>query len=88
MMNLLDELEYDFNLSSLQADGTLYSYDKKEIVLSSQEANQQILDWCHDREIDADIIWSGRNFCGDSTVCSVWGIKDETQRTMFALRWT
>lgn len=69
----------------LNADGNIVEYTRDEIVYSSHSASNELLSWCVEHEIDADLLWSGRD--PKTNAKSHWGIKDEQQRSMFALRW-
>ena len=75
------------NRSALRDDGTLVEYAENEVVQSSHHTiGDEVLDifeWCNEHEVDADILWGGY----DSGIHSEWGIKDDNQRTLFALRW-
>lgn len=87
-MNLLDELEGEFNLCAMRSDGSLYRYDVSETVNSRHAPSQEIMNWCYEHEIDADLLRRNYPISEGDTTRSVWGIKNETHRTMFALRWS
>jgi hypothetical protein len=69
--------------TAFQYDGTLVEYTDDEMVKIYQSERQEILDWCHEHDIQSDLLWAG-NVEGHK---STWGIKNELHRTMFALRW-
>ena len=75
------------NRRALQVDGALLEYTDNEVVQSTRHATgtDEILEWCITNEVDADVLWGG--YDGTSTH-SEWGIKDDKQRMLFALRWT
>ena len=68
----------------LDADGAEMHYAGNEIIYSHTDALDDVFSWCTERGIDADLLWTGTRRNG---VRSEWGIKDEAQRTMFALQW-
>jgi hypothetical protein len=65
-------------------DGNKVEYSGDEVVCSSHGADNGVFEWCIEHDINADLLWSGFRENGYK---SEWGIKDEVQRTMFALRW-
>jgi hypothetical protein len=65
-------------------DGNIVEYSGDEIVCSPNSEVNDVFQWCAEQNVDADMLWVGRRANG---VMSEWGIKDEVQRTMFALRW-
>ena len=75
------------NRRALRADGTLVEYTENEIVQSTHHTfgddGISILEWCDEHEVEADVLWGGF----DGGIHSEWGIKDDNQRTLFALRW-
>jgi hypothetical protein len=70
--------------SALKADGTVLDYEYDEIVRIPGPERQEVLDWCYERDIDADLLWAGY---GSDSYMSAWGIKNEQHRMMFALKW-
>ena len=68
----------------LDANSSEVTYNGTEIVYSQSKASDEVFSWCAEHSVDADLLFSGRRQNG---VQSEWGIKDESQRTMFALRW-
>jgi hypothetical protein len=73
------------NRRALQADGTMHEYQDEQLVSSSQSERQEIIDWCAERNMDVDLLWAGTLEDGTQ---SIWGIKDEEHKVMFALRWS
>ena len=73
---------------AITKDGTETLYTEDQKVRSSYNAassGQLIFEWCEEHGVDADLLWSGVLYSPE--VKSVWGVKDEQQRTLFALRW-
>lgn len=68
-----------------QSDGTLVEYAEDEVVRLYCDERQEILDWCLENNISADLLWAG--WAADDCK-SRWGIKNEQNRMFFTLRWT
>jgi hypothetical protein len=81
-MNVVDSI-----FQCRQADGSIYTYTKEEVIESSHGEYNEILEWMADRDMDADLLWGGSKDDGLRHIKSMWGIKNKDHRLMFMMRW-
>lgn len=81
---MISEISGVLHGSALQADGAFLDYTNEEIIRIPGDECQEVIDWCYERGIDADLLWAGYTL---TEYRSAWGIKNEQHRMMFTLRW-